>query len=242
MRRTRTASPGGLTAGHRSRWAMNMKRITKAALLILAGFVLCYGLMMGLSLHRAIRSSKMPQAPSDNSPTKQEVGARRNVLELFRRGDVGGLNRILRVEAGDVEIRINGPDSFPVSHTPLAEVIISNQSKRDVTFFHPEITRLTVTSSDYQGYIRDEFSMGCPVTLNSQCHVLGPRQSLSVPVPFRVTGVGKHKINLSAGFPVYEEMSSDSSSLSAPVVARAQYVFSVVEEPTDGNAQHATGN
>ena len=203
-----------------------MKRILKAVLLIVLGFVLCLGVVVGVSIHRAIRSLGLMDSP-DKNPTKQETATKREVQSLFERGDVDGLNRILSIREGEVELTINGPDTFPSTHTPLAELVIVNKSNRSLTMFEPKTERLTEPSYDYKGYLQDDFNLICPVGLRAQCHVLAPGGMLSIPVFFRVSGAGQHKINFSAGFPVYKELKDDSRKCEFPVAARAQFIFEI---------------
>jgi hypothetical protein len=203
-----------------------MKRILKASSLVLLGFVLCFGVMVGISIHRAQRSIGLMDDP-DEIPSKREADTKREVQRLFSQGDVEGLNQILAIREGELELTINGPDTFPSTHTPLAELVIVNRSSRNLTIFDPRIVRLTEPSYDYKGYLQDDISLSFLVGLRARCHVLAPGQMFSIPVFFRVTGAGRHKINLSAGFPACKELKADSRKFDFPVVAHAHYIFEI---------------
>ena len=203
-----------------------MKRILKAASLVLLGFVLCIGAMVGVSIYRAMRPSGLMD-DLDTVPSKQEAEIKRQVQRLLDRADVEGLNRVLAIRMGEVELTINGPATFPSTHTPLAEIVIMNTSNRNLTMFDPRIVRLTEPSYDYQGYLQDDFSMSCTAGIRARCHVIAPGHTWSIPMFFRVAGAGRHRINLSAGFPVCKVLKADSAEFSFPVVARAHYVFEI---------------
>jgi len=210
-----------------------MKRTVKAILLVLLGFVLCYGLMFAVSVQRTRRSISMSTGNDPdplNLPSAQESEMRTTVHDLFSKGDVGRVNEMLKVEEGEIELRINGPTSFPELHTPVAEVVLQNQSKRNLTIFQPHVQRLTPESYEHDGYLQDDFSMNCPLTRESRCHVLSPGGALSIPVMFRVKGVGPHKINLDVSFPAYKDISARYVSSQGTVSARSSYTFEITKE------------
>lgn len=210
-----------------------MKQIIKNILLVLLGFVLCYGLLWALMWNRAKsyrQESLMPVGMPEDLSSDQEVIMRSKIHSLFAEADVAGLNEILKVEKGDVELEVSGASSFPESHTPGAVFVLRNRSDRSLTIFEPQITRLTIESHDYEGQLQDDFSMSCPITRKGRCHILPPKGALSIPVLFHVTGLGTHKINLSIGFPLITDISEDRTSSSSTVLARCNYIFEIIEE------------
>lgn len=210
-----------------------MKKTIKNILLVLLGFVLCYGLVWVLTWNRAKsyrQESLMPVGIPEDLSSDQEVIMRSRVYSLFMKDDVGALSEILKVEKGDVGLEVSGASLFPESHTPGAVVVLRNRSDRSLTIFEPQFKRLTQKSYNYEGYLQDDFSISCPLTRKGRCHILLPKATLSIPVLFHVAGLGVHKINLSIGFPVISNISASRTSSSSTVLARLNYIFEITGE------------
>ena len=219
---------------------MNMKRIVKPLLLVLLGVIICLACLVGLSVYLHMRTGALSlRTPDSLSPqSRAESQMRERAQALFAKRDVAKLNRIVSITKGEVELSVNGPSSIPESQAPVAEAVLRNVSDRNLTVFEPRFERLTLESYDYKGFVQDDFSMICPVTLTSRCRILEPGQTFSTPVLFNIEGLGKHKINLSVGFPVYEEIGGNAVSCTTLMIAREPYIVVIVENE---NAQHPAG-
>ena len=124
-------------------------------------------------------------------------------------------------------MQIIGADTFPISHTPVAEVVIVSRSKRNLTVFTPTISPFKGTSYNYNGYIQDNFGISFSISFDKQCQVLAPGQKLSIAALFPVTGVGRHKIIVSGGFPVYKKKSFFNLSTGVQGLVVANYIFTI---------------
>jgi hypothetical protein len=208
-----------------------MTRFLKAAALVLSGFVLCIVLLIGVRVHDFVRSASLSFGPFQGRiPSRQEAEIAQKLRNLVYERNVKEINDIITVAKGDIEVAIHGPGGFPMSSTPLAEIVITNRSRRDLTMFGSNLNRLTKPSYDYQGYLQDDYDLSFfsgPIT---QTYILSPGKSLSIPAFFRVNGVGRHKINLSVDFPRCEQLTADSSHFVFTVVGLEHYSFSIYDD------------
>jgi hypothetical protein len=204
-----------------------MKQVLKVISLVVLGFILGVGVLAGVSFYRTTRSLVLPTERSDSSLSTKELDTKHQLLRLYSQGDVKGLNDILTIQKGEVEVVINGPGEFPVTHTPLVECVIVNKGNRDITILDASVERLTYPSFDHDGTLQDDYLLSWNLTRNAKCHVLGPGHVFSIPVFFRTSDVGQHTIRLAVGAPVFRKLAFDSSELSFPVITQTEYMFEV---------------
>jgi len=207
-----------------------MRRVLKNILFIILGFLLCYGLLTGLTIFRVIKTPPIfPETHDSLNASKEEIQLSNQLRCIYRKRDLKTLNDILNINAGEIELIVHGAESFPTFHRPVAEIVIKNVSKRRLVFFKPRLTPLALEASPYDGYLKSEFSFDCPYISLQPCIILNPKEEFSMPVMFDVAGLGRHKINLCIGFPIYGASPSNSFSVNTPIIARTHYIFEIVE-------------
>ena len=198
--------------------------------MILGAFI-CLAIIFAVrfqSLHSAIRSIHLPMDDHYfNESSNEEREVFYQIKEYYEHGEADKLNELIKIRKGEVKLQINGSKSFPRLHTPVAELIINNTSYRDLIMFDPILEKLTKESYNSNGYIQDDYSITCPITVPSKCNIIKTGQKLSVPVLFEVTGTGPHKINLSLGFSIYIEITETHVKSNTPVIENAIYVFDI---------------
>lgn len=204
--------------------------IKNFALMILGAFI-CLAVIFAVrfqSLYSAIRSIHLPMDDHYfNECSNEEREVFYQIKEYYEHGEADKLNELIKIQKGEVKLQINGPRSFPRFHTPVAELIIKNTSNRDLIVFDPILEKLTKESYNYNGYIQDDYSVSCPITVPGKCNIIKTGRKLSVPVLFEVAGAGPHKMNLSLGFSIYTEITETHVRSNTPVIENASYVFDI---------------
>jgi hypothetical protein len=100
---------------------MNMNRIVRPLLLVLLGVIICSVCVIGPSVYFGMRTGALSLRTPD--PLKPQSSAEHQMREraqrLFAKRNVTGLNQILSIAKGEIELSINGPSSLPQSQTPV---------------------------------------------------------------------------------------------------------------------------
>lgn len=203
-----------------------MKTILWRVLIFLLGFASCYSFHVYSSIRDAIVSAEQnATAPEEGDYEEQQF--HKSACDLFYRGKLEQLADRLKIDKGEVSVSINGASAIMAPSTPVAEIVVSNKSQRQIVFYEPFISKLTSSMSGDQGVIRDQFSMCFQFHTEKRSHILHPGATISFPALFPVQGFGAHVISLSALFPETSVTSHGGVRWRYVAVAHAQYSLSV---------------
>jgi len=155
---------------------------------------------------------------------KEEVDVRmwNQIRNAIKDCDVNGVNRLLRVDPGELVLVVRTCPMFPDGCNPIAEISVSNAANRLLTVFEPRVQRRTKTSYQYQNCMQDDYVVDCTSSTQPRwCRVLKPGQTLALsPTILTVDDSGPHQVNFALTCELFESISEHSSHSTSPVVAR----------------------
>ena len=207
----------------------NFKNMLKISFFII-GVLVCFAIGGRYLLYEKIGTNNISwyyNTEHFDRNSQEELNVVNNILHLYKISDYESINKIIKIAKDEFELILNGARSFPITYTPVAEIVIKNISEKTLIFFEPSLTRLTSESYNYNNMIQDDYAIDCPINFSNRCHILKPSERFSMPVLFEVNSLGKHKVNISLSFPQINKLSkSDMESISS-TVAYINYIFDV---------------
>jgi len=144
--------------------------------------------------------------------------------------DVKGVNKLLRVDPGEIELIVRTCPLYPDGCNPIAEISVSNAANRPLTIFEPRVQRLTGASYQHQNCMQDDYNVECTIsTATRWCRVLKPGQTLALPpTTLTVDASGTHQVNFTLTCQLYESISERTARSTCPVVARTTSRFELI--------------